>query len=398
MLVFENLFFNLIIITMNLIFVNWLTSFHTTTHPAALMASQNSLYFQELTNEVAHQFARVNRYYSIELFTRKKSVKSLFLVLVGVSNTTYRYLSREQRSWSGSPFGREIGCFYRFFLNSLECLISEIIQQDQKMTELLPLSRYRSQSIRASLMKEFRTAQHRLEDAEVEPSLIQILSEGLIAAMRQPKLNQATTAIISKLIGELNAAAISTNKVENIMFQHNFTSISFFNYAKNKIENNIDEITGLYKQLDYLLELQDRANSLPIGCELTWLSEAESVRMFFTRIIASKKKYVRECIELQRDEMRDSTSQTDSKRLNISLSVAHFGLFIRLFMEQGIIDKAEVGWIFNFFASNFKTDRTPFISKNSLQKKSTDVEFATVKIVKSHLIKMLNYINANFFP
>jgi hypothetical protein len=65
-------------------------------------------------------------------------------------------------------------------------------------------------------------------------------------------------------------------------------------------------------------------------------------------------------------------------------------------IEKGILVKENLGDLFKFFATHFYTPNAEYISADSLQKKSTDVEFATAQKLKGQLIGMLNWLNTNF--
>lgn len=109
-----------------------------------------------------------------------------------------------------------------------------------------------------------------------------------------------------------------------------------------------------------------------------------------------KYSFVKELVKLRRQAIRDLESAKAGARFQINLPVPQFGLFIRMQLEKGILVKENIGEIFSFFATHFYTANAPFISAESLQKKSSDVEFSTAKKMKGHLIGMLNWLNANY--
>src|SRR5690606_13604141 len=127
-----------------------------------------------------------------------------------------------------------------------------------------------------------------------------------------------------------------------------------------------------------------------------WMTEDESIREQIKTLFAEKKRYIRQRIELRRIEIEDAKLTEEVDRMQINLPVAQFGLFIRLFMEKGLLPKEEIGKTFAYYARHFSTPKTPFISAESLQKKSTDVEFSTAKKMKSHLIAMVNWLNEHY--
>ena len=67
-----------------------------------------------------------------------------------------------------------------------------------------------------------------------------------------------------------------------------------------------------------------------------------------------------------------------------------------MFIDHDVIPNTNIGKIFSFFSKNFSTASTLFISTESLQKKSTTVEYTTAKKVKGILIEMINWLNKNY--
>lgn len=153
---------------------------------------------------------------------------------------------------------------------------------------------------------------------------------------------------------------------------------------------------SLHEQLEILIGLEDRISSLPARCTSRWMAEDESIREQIRTLLAEKKQYIQQRIELRRLEIQDSKLSEQTDRMQVNLPVAQFGLFIRLFMEKGLLPKEEVGKTFAYYARHFSTPKTPFISAESLQKKSTDVEFSTAKKMKGHLIGMVNWLNEHY--
>src|SRR5690606_19647582 len=137
-------------------------------------------------------------------------------------------------------------------------------------------------------------------------------------------------------------------------------------------------------------------NGLPARTKSRWLKEDESIRKQLRIFYREKKSYIQQRIRLRRSEIRDRQLGEETERLQVNLPVAQFGLFIRLFMEKGLLQKEDVGKTFAYYAKHFRTPKTSFISAESLQKKSTDVEFTTAKKMKGHLIGMVNWLNKHY--
>eukprot|EP01133_Synstelium_polycarpum_P009449 gene9449-11060_t len=168
---------------------------------------------------------------------------------------------------------------------------------------------------------------------------------------------------LSRQIANLELA--DTSDLIDILFINEFNSRIFFDFYSNELNSKLKDIPNLHDQLLTIIAEQDR----------------------FSGLAGSTIKIV-----VSQDEQFSKSTH----RLKIFLSVAQLGLFIRLFVEKGLLAKENIGDQFTFFASHFSTPQAPFISAESLRKKSTDVEFATAQKLKAHLIGMLNWLNENY--
>jgi hypothetical protein len=179
--------------------------------------------------------------------------------------------------------------------------------------------------------------------------------------------------------------------MENFLYRYDFNTPAFFNFMVKKINSQLLDTPNLHTQLETLIAFEDRINGLLLIRELRWSVKDESIREQLRNFAKEKKLYIRERIKLRRVAMQDNKMSEESDRMQVNLPVAQFGLFIRLFIERGILQNEEVGKTFAYYAWHFRTPRTPFISAESLQKKSTDIDFSTAKKMKGHLISMVNW-------
>ncbi|OIQ65022.1 hypothetical protein GALL_534240 [mine drainage metagenome] len=114
------------------------------------------------------------------------------------------------------------------------------------------------------------------------------------------------------------------------------------------------------------------------------------------QFLSEKYLFIKQLLKLRREAVLDNERAKAGMRFLMNLPVSQFGLFIRMQIEKGLLPKENLGDLFSFFASHFYTPHTMFMSAESLQKKSTDVEFSTAQKMKGHLIGMLNWLNTNF--
>ncbi|MEB0261964.1 MULTISPECIES: hypothetical protein [unclassified Mucilaginibacter] len=155
------------------------------------------------------------------------------------------------------------------------------------------------------------------------------------------------------------------------------------------------EIQGLHEQKEMLLIERNKLYDLHLNKERTFPGSSELYHDL-DNFLNEKHNFVKELVKLRREAVSDLEAAKAGARFQINLPVPQFGLFIRMQIEKGLLVKENIGELFGFFATHFYTANAPFISAESLQKKSTDVEFSTAQKMKGHLIGMLNWLNANY--
>lgn len=123
------------------------------------------------------------------------------------------------------------------------------------------------------------------------------------------------------------------------------------------------------------------------------MPEDVSIREQLRVFLKEKKAYLNQRMELRRSEIEDHKLTEDNDRMEVNVPVTQLGLLVRLFIERGILPKEDVGRTFAHYARHYRTPKTSFISAESLQKKSTNIEYSTANKVKGHLIGMVNWLN-----
>jgi len=158
----------------------------------------------------------------------------------------------------------------------------------------------------------------------------------------------------------------------------------------------LEDIPGLHEQREMLLLEKDRLYNLFIEKGLVMPFNKRSLFFELDEFLNEKYSVAKQMVKLTRKLIQDNEKAKAGTRFLINLPVSQFGLFIRIQIEKGLLVKENIGDLFKFFATHFYTPNTLFISADSLQKKSTDVEFATAQKLKAQLIAMLNWLNINY--
>lgn len=379
-------------------FINWLYILEENLHPSVLIKTverdSDLLRYLDELKKGTQQF----KPYFINLVDHSgMEAKAILLQLTMVSDTLHNYMVSMASSWRKSPFSIQLHRLYLQMLNLLERLLEFCGKFDKHTLLTLPLTLYSIPNIRMGLRKKLNNLNRTISKSDIDPGLGELVLNDLKLLIERKKINRTDAKYASLILEELEKLhPFSTFEVENLLYQYDFNTPAFFSYCAKCSACLMSDTPSLHEQLEILIGLEDRISSLPPRSTSRWMTEDESIREQIKTLFAEKKRYIRQRIELRRIEIEDAKLTEEVDRMQINLPVAQFGLFIRLFMEKGLLPKEEIGKTFAYYARHFSTPKTPFISAESLQKKSTDVEFSTAKKMKSHLIAMVNWLNEHY--
>lgn len=378
--------------------INWLYVLEEKLHPNALINTADphsgfSYFFDNLKKDLQ----RFRPYFIHLVSSSKSETKATLIQLTHLSNTVYHYMVDSAWAWSEHPFSSQVRQLYRQILIQLEISLEFCGKFDNTVLSTLPLTDYSTSGIRMQLQKKINTLHYRISKTGIEPAFGELVLSGLKLLIRKKGLSRLDTEYADLILVKLEELKpFSTFELEKLLYQYDFNTPALFNYCAKCCNDLIMDTPNLHAQLGIIIGLEDRINGLPARTTLRWASEDESIRKQLRTFFKEKKVYIRQQIKLRREEIQDSKFMEEPERVQINLPVAQFGLFIRLFIEKGLLPKEDVGKTFAYYARHFSTPKTPFISADSLQKKSTDVEFSTAKKMKGHLIGMVNWLNEHY--
>lgn len=287
------------------------------------------------------------------------------------------------------PYSEVIGVIER---------ITEILEQySDKIVGKLPMTYIELIQKKPSfnfLIKQLKT---KFSYLNIENSLTQAIICSLTSVFRNHDVLRNQMKYIFKLMRDLVSREIkSQEELEFFLIGRNFNCPNFYNYYIKNINTNLEQQESLHQQYETILVIEDKIISLS-SMKAGKLIEGEgNITDKIKVYIKEKKILLRQRIKIKRAEVLDRKIVENSDKIPIALPVAQFGLIIRLFLEMNLLPKEHIGKTFTFFSKNFKTSHAVFISAESLQKKSTTVEFATATKVKGILISMVNWLNKNY--
>lgn len=311
-----------------------------------------------------------------------------------VSNKTYKKLLLTIRKKNLENIGN-VRKRYLKILNSIEEMIDCYESIRSELTNELPLTEYKLSTIKFLYSKKLIALDSKLSQSNLGPEIVEILLTELRALIKKKIIYRGSMAYAIDLASHiLMFENMSKEKLEQILIEYNFNSQGFCQYCLNKTDSLILEFSSLHQQLDRLISLEEKLSTLVqcrkgMGLLNNRISIAEKLSKYYIR----KKDLIIQRIDARRTEMLDSKLCDDNEKITINLSVAKLGFLIRLFIEKGYLPQDNIRKTFSFFAKHFKTPNTIFISAESLQKKSSTVEFQTVLKTKGMLLEMVNYVN-----
>ncbi|AMP99807.1 hypothetical protein AY601_2932 [Pedobacter cryoconitis] len=366
-------------------------------HPKTLIKNEiNKEDLVKLENGFLNQLKNYTEWaFNGTVLSRRHTAVHLRL-LVNLSNTIYGYLFCLTSASKHKKTSSELRLIYLNILNALEKTIAAVAQSEPKVGSKMPLTRYHYSGLKMEIKTIIKNSLNILKRSPIEKKLYDLIEREFFLFINKKEINQYEidyTWNLSRQIANLDLA--DTSDLIDILFINEFNSRIFFDFYSNELNSKLKDIPNLHDQLLTIIAEQDRFNGLA-GSTIKMYPCHASTYDHFKTFLANKERHLKQLINLRRVVSQDEQFSKSTHRLKIFLSVAQLGLFIRLFVEKGLLAKENIGDQFTFFASHFSTPQAPFISAESLRKKSTDVEFATAQKLKTHLIGMLNWLNENY--
>lgn len=317
--------------------------------------------------------------------------------IVDLSNLVNFYLNKLRPVWKGHPQADQIKANYIFTCNALEELITSLLARHANARTAIKISNYNLPQVKMQLKERLRLLTLHLNPAHIDEALKELVLTGFSQLITQKDLrtvDQIYFNHLSALI--LNTDNFDTRQLMDLLITNDFNLAEFFHYCINYWRNRISDIPGLHEQQEMLLTEKDMLYNLHIEKGLRMPDASSVLYDDLSGFLSEKYQYVKQLLKLRREAAMDTEKARAGVRFLMNLPVPQFGLFIRMQIEKGLLPKEKVGELFSFFALHFYTPNTLFMSAESLQKKSTNVEFSTAQKMKGQLIGMLNWLNTNF--
>lgn len=329
--------------------------------------------------------------------TTTKKAKTAMSQLILTSDKIYSYLITISKIKIRIEKSLEVRNLYLQILSIIESLLDDCEKLNEKLLRELSLTRYASFVGKGIFKNNVEIVRSRLKKKSLDPSLIQVIINGMVSIVQRKEIKRGELKYGYMILGKLlNIDLLISEKVQDLLITYDFNSPEFFNYYAKRCSDLLLQNSSLHFQMELLIAMEDHLNEIPMSSGQRFKLDDESIREQLKIFYREKKDNIKQRIELRRSEIQDSKLWEENEKAQINLPVPQIGFLIRLFMEQGLIPKEDIGKTFSYYAKHFRTPNTSFISADSLQKKSLDVEFSTARKMKGHLIGMVNWINEHY--
>jgi hypothetical protein len=308
-----------------------------------------------------------------------------------------RHLIKQLPVWNEHAQADEIRIHYKYTITLLENLLSFIYEHYPSIALKSRVTHFSLPQIKMELKQKLTAFGEYLDKVQIDQELKDLLLFGLFQLIYKKNLTIGDKKYISDLLTSISTTIeLNTQLLIGLLIVYDFHLPEFFLYCVRNFQKKLDELPGLHEQKEMLLQEKNSLYDLRLKTGKRAGQKSSVVFQELNNYLDEKYEFVKQLVKLRRELVRDQQKANAGKRFQINLPVPQFGLFIRMQIEKGILVKENVGEIFSFFANHFYTANTTYISAESMQKKSTDVEFTTAQKMKGHLIGMLNWLNTNY--
>lgn len=319
--------------------------------------------------------------------------KKIFFQLIVTSDKIFLTLKKLSHSNVSVSNIAKVRKAYIHMMNIIESLLEYCEKINKGLSYAFNLTKFASILKRTELRRKIATAYQQLKKSTCNPCLIEVIFRNLqeivqADAIQVHKLDYANM-LIKKMI---SIREIKDEAIVDLLIKMNFNSPDFFDFCVEEYKKNIDD-DCLYTQIELIVSIEESLNNIKPHPEWRLNRADNSIKDQLLYFFALKKNYLEKRLDIRRTHIADKKIHEDLDRIETTLTVSEMSFLIKLFMEHNILLTKNIGKIYVFFAKNFSSKRTKFISADSLHKKASTVEFSTVRKVKGLLLTMVAWIN-----
>lgn len=318
------------------------------------------------------------------------------LQMLIISNKVYWTLLRKSKKKS-FHLDAQVRDVYIKTLYAIEEIIDYCEPFSKEMVSLLPISDFKLSTLKVNYNSSLYELKTKFAISDIDHEVSEVVIYELKKLLIRKEITKIEYSYATGLIAcILKTEILDTSKIDNLLIQYEFNSNLFYDYFVKKHDSIINPDSSLHQHLDFFISMEEKLNTIRNYSNVYLFPNQKSILEMLKSFYKDKREAAIQRLEVRRAEVLDGKLWKDDEKLQINMPVAQLGLFIRLLIKHKILPVENVGKTFEFFARHFKTPNANFISTQSLQKKSTTVEFETAKRIKGRLIEMINSVNKDF--
>lgn len=315
--------------------------------------------------------------------------------LVRLSNRVYSFLNKLLPIWRNHKQASLIRGHYLRTCQVLEDLIGHLTDLHPATKRYVRITDFSLPQTKMTMRQRNHMLIEHLKRSAIDPELFDQFVFAISQIINQVELTMDLVTYINRLIDlTLKQPRFDTQLLQHFLIVNDFNAPEFFHYCVGQWRTGLTELPGLLEQQEYILREKDLLFNIHLEKGIVMPVDGSNIYNDLDNFLKEKHLLLKGLMKIRRKALRDSNSNWP--RVLIDLPVPMFGLFIRMQIEKGWLGKEHIGELFTFFAKHFYTPHTYHMSPESLQKKSTDVEFSTAQKMKGHLISMINWLNTHY--
>ncbi len=182
---------------------------------------------------------------------------------------------------------------------------------------------------------------------------------------------------------------LSNEILSDWLFEINLNSLPFFDYLTEKYKSQLQPLESVNQRLDTLYFFLKNVNQKPNVVSIKFRSKLPPIKQQLINWLEEEIDYLRKKMMLENNVTSTAAEETKIK-LHSGLTVAQLSYFSNLLLKSEIIKHENQSEVFQFMATNFKTNVTDKISPESFRSKYYNVEDSTKHFVREKIIDLLN--------
>lgn len=182
---------------------------------------------------------------------------------------------------------------------------------------------------------------------------------------------------------------LSNEVLSDWLFEINLNTLPFFDYLTEKYKSELQPLESVKQRLDTLYFFLKNLNQKPNVASIKFRAKLPSIKQQLINWLEEEIDYLRKKMILENNTSSSAAEETKIK-LHSGLTVAQLSYFSNLLLKSEIIKHENQSEVFQFMATNFKTNMTDKISPESFRTKYYNVEDSTKHFVREKIIDLLN--------